>query len=230
MGMTFLFVPGAWTGAWIWQALKQKLEKQNHKVYTITLSGLNSESENRDFGLQDHVDDVKKLIQQHSLTDLILVGHSYSGFVIGQVADQIPDKISRLIFIEAFLPTAGKNLLQAAELDPEEETRAIKENDGKWPPPTLESLRQQPHLATEQVKYLNNNFVDHPAKSVTDKATIKSNKLDIPSVFIGEELSLSDEQKSVYGKVEFRELNGGHWTMLTELEKLTKILNEIATA
>lgn len=228
MKKVFLFVPGAWMGSWIWKDLKQNLEKQNHKVYSITLSGLNSKNENKNFGLQDHVNDVKNFIHKQSLTNILLVGHSYSGFVIGQVADQIPNKISKLIFVEAFFPTNGENLLQTANLDLHEETNAIKKNNGKWPMPTPLELKYQPYLSTEHIDFLIKNLIDHPAKSVQDKANILSNKIAIPSVFVGGKIKLSKEQKSLYGKVDFYKLDGGHWPMLSELKKLTDILNNIA--
>ncbi len=225
MKKIFLLVPGAWMGKWIWSDLKENLERLNHKVLSITLSGLESQNANKDVGLQDHVDNVKEFVANNSLSDLTLVGHSYSGFVIGQVADQIPDKISQLIFIEAFLPIDGQNLFQGAGLDQKEENQAIKENNGSWPPPKLEELRQQSHMTKEQVEYLNKNLIDHPAKSVQDKANIKSDEIKVKSIFIGGKLNLSDKQKSVYGDVEFYELKGGHWPMLSETKKLTEILN-----
>ncbi len=229
MKKPFLFVPGAWMGAWVWNDVTKILKKQNHTVYSITLRGLHSEHDNKDAGLQDHVDDVKHFVQTHALTDIILVGHSYSGFVIAQVADQIPDKISTLIFIEAFLPTNGKTLFQVAELDPKEENQAIEANAGKWQPPTREDLAQQPHLTPELADYLANKLIDHPAKTVTDKAIIKSEEFDVPSIFIGRHLNLTDAQKALYGNVEFHALDGGHWTMLSTPDKLAELLYTIAT-
>lgn len=229
MSKTFLLVPGAWMGKWIWSDLVQNLEKLHHNVHSLTLSGLHSDGENKDAGLQDHVDDVKDFINKKNLTNLILVGHSYSGFVIGQIADQIPDKISKLIFIEAFLPINGQNLFHGAGLDPVKEYQAIDDNNGKWPPPKLSELSQQPYLTKQQVDYLNDHLTDHPARSVREKATIKSDKIRVPSAFIGGRLSLSDEQKLVYGEVGFHELNGGHWPMLSETEKLTEMLNKIVS-
>lgn len=227
MKKTFLLVPGAWMGQWIWEELKKNLENLSHNVYSITLSGLNSENEDKDFGLQDHVDDVKKFIVQRELSELSLVGHSYSGFVIGLVADQIPEKIKELIFVEAFLPIDGQNLFQGAGLDPKEENEAIGNNNGNWPPPKLEELKQQSHMTKEQIEYLSENLIDHPARSVQEKAKINSDKINPLSKFIGAKLKLTDKQKSLYGKVDFYELNGGHWPMLSETKKLTEILNEL---
>lgn len=229
MAKTFLFVPGAWMGKWIWKDLEHNLEKLNHKVYSITLSGLSSAYENKNFGLQDHVNNVKELIENENLHDLILVGHSYSGFVIGQVADQISSKISKLIFVEAFLPTNDENLFEGAGLDPKEENKAIETNNGNWPPPTLDELRQQSYMTSEHVEYLSNNLIHHPAKSVQEKTKIESDNIKIQSTFVGGKLNLSDEQKKLYGKVKFYKLNGGHWPMLSKLEKLTDVLDKIAT-
>ena len=223
-------IPGAWMGKWAWKDLKENLEGLNHKVHSMTLSGLNAEDSDKDFGLQDHVNDLKLFIENRDLTDVIVVGHSYSGLVIGQLADQIPERISKLIFVEAFLPINGENLFQAAGLDPKEENKAINDNGGKWPPPKLEELRRQSHMTSDEVEYLNKNLIDHPAKSVREKASIKSDRIGIPSTFVGAELNLSDAQKALYDKLDFRELNGGHWPMLSESDKLTKILDEIATA
>ena len=230
MKRTFLLLSGAWMGKWIWNDLKKNLEKLNHVVYAITLSGLESKNTSKDFGFQDHVADVRNFIETHSLSDLILVGHSYSGFIIGQVADQMPEKISKLIFIEAFLPVDGQNMIQGAGLDRKEENQAIEENNGKWPPPTLSELQRQSYMTEKQTEYLSKRLIDHPARNIQEKTSIKSEKISIPSTFVGAKLNLSDEQKSLYGKVDFRELNGGHWPMLSELEKLTKIVDEIATA
>ena len=214
-------------GKWIWEDLKKNLEDLNHMVYSTTLRGLNSENENKDFGLQDHVDDVKKFISENKLTEVSLVGHSYSGFVIGQVADQIPENIRELIFVEAFLPVNGQYLFQGAGLDTKEENKVIEKNGGKWPPPNYEELKLQFHMTEKQVEYLSENLVDHPARSVQEKAKIDSDRINPHSKFMGAKLNLNDEQKLLYGEVDFNEFNGGHWPMLSEPKKLTDILNKL---
>jgi pimeloyl-ACP methyl ester carboxylesterase len=42
---------------------------------------------------------------------VILCGHSYGGFVIGGVADQIPDQIRALLYLDAFVPEDGECVL-----------------------------------------------------------------------------------------------------------------------
>jgi pimeloyl-ACP methyl ester carboxylesterase len=40
----------------------------------------------------------------------VLVGHSYGGVVIARLAEEIPDRIRRLVFWNAFVPQAGNSL------------------------------------------------------------------------------------------------------------------------
>ena len=42
---------------------------------------------------------------------MILCGHSYGGFVISGVADQIPDQIRALLYLDAFVPEDGECVL-----------------------------------------------------------------------------------------------------------------------
>jgi pimeloyl-ACP methyl ester carboxylesterase len=51
------------------------------------------------------------LIKWEELSDVILCGHSYAGCVITGVADQVPDRIRALIFLDAFVPENGESLM-----------------------------------------------------------------------------------------------------------------------
>lgn len=227
MGKTFLLIPGAWMGQWVWDDLKSRLEKRDHHVHTLTLRGLKPDKDAKAVGLQDHVDDVIQYMNERGLADVILVGHSYSGVVVAQVADRIPDNLAQLVFVEAFLPVHGQNLLECAGLDVDEEIRVIENNNGTWPPPTLTELRHQPYLSEVQVNHLHQKLTDHPGRTVRDPVGIRSERLPVPSVFIGEHLGLSDRQKALYGHVSHHTLPGGHWPMLTKPEELAKTLSTL---
>ena len=45
----------------------------------------------------------------------VLVGHSYGGMVITGVADRIPERIRRLVYLDAFLPESGETALGLAD-------------------------------------------------------------------------------------------------------------------
>jgi pimeloyl-ACP methyl ester carboxylesterase len=61
----------------------------------------------------NHTQQVKDLVQQIERQDLrnfVVVGHSHGGTVIARLADEIPDRIRRLVFWNAFVPERGHSL------------------------------------------------------------------------------------------------------------------------
>ena len=44
MPHTFVLVHGAWHGGWCWRRVSDLLERQGHKVFTPTLTGLGERS------------------------------------------------------------------------------------------------------------------------------------------------------------------------------------------
>ena len=112
--MEFILVPGAWAGGWLWDEVAQELRKKGHETHQLTLSGLDGKSDPGDVRLKTHVEDVRSYIASRDLHSVVLVGHSYSGFVVGQAASQHPALIDHTIFVEAFLPVAGRSLLEVS--------------------------------------------------------------------------------------------------------------------
>src|SRR5205814_10507732 len=58
--------------------------------------------------LELHIQDVVQLFEMEDLRDAVLVGHSYGGMVVTGVADRIPERIGRLVYLDAFVPANGK--------------------------------------------------------------------------------------------------------------------------
>jgi pimeloyl-ACP methyl ester carboxylesterase len=112
---TFVLVHGAWHGGWCWRRVADLLEKKGHKVYTPTLTGLCDRSHLLDSktNLSTHITDVANLIAWESLKDIVLVGHSYGGFVISGVAEKAQPAISSIVYLDAFLPDNGEALIDA---------------------------------------------------------------------------------------------------------------------
>jgi pimeloyl-ACP methyl ester carboxylesterase len=109
----YLLVHGAWHGGWCWKRVLPLLRAAGHDVFTPTLTGLGEREHlmSPDIGLQTHIDDVLGVIRYEDLHNVILVGHSYAGMVIAGVADQMPERIARLVYLDAFVPENGKALI-----------------------------------------------------------------------------------------------------------------------
>ncbi|MBI3759234.1 MAG: alpha/beta fold hydrolase, partial [Deltaproteobacteria bacterium] len=106
---TFVLVHGAWHGGWCWRRVSDLLEKQGHKVFTPTLTGLGERSHLLCAGINitTHVTDVVNLIKWEGLSDVVLCGHSYGGMVVSGVAEQRADAITSIVFLDAFMPDDG---------------------------------------------------------------------------------------------------------------------------
>src|ERR1700730_16056499 len=105
----FLLVHGGMVGGWCWKKVCHGLEDQGYKVLAPTLTGLGDREHlgNPNVDLEVHLTAVAKVMFYEECDDVILVGHSYGGMVITGVADRIPHKIKRLIYLDALIPKDG---------------------------------------------------------------------------------------------------------------------------
>ena len=109
----FVLVHGAWIGGFCWRPNAQALRKAGHEVYTPTMTGLGERIHlmNPSINLDTHITDIVNVIKYEELSDVVLVGHSYGGMVITGVADALPDRITSLVYLDAFMPKNGQSLV-----------------------------------------------------------------------------------------------------------------------
>src|SRR6266480_552113 len=108
---TFLLVPGAWLGGWCWRYVAADLRAAGHTVIPATLTGLGERAHllSRKIDLDTHISDLVSLFEYEDLHHVILVGHSYGGVVITGVAEQVPARIQRLVYLDASVPRDGES-------------------------------------------------------------------------------------------------------------------------
>ncbi len=112
---TYVIVHGAWGGGWAFREVDRLLTADGHKVYRPTLTGLGEKVHlaNPGINLTTHIMDIVNVILFEDLHDVVLVGHSYGGMVITGVMDRVPDRIKRVIFLDATAPNDGESENQA---------------------------------------------------------------------------------------------------------------------
>jgi pimeloyl-ACP methyl ester carboxylesterase len=109
---TFVLVHGAWSGGHVWRPNARALRQAGHDVYTPTLTGVGERSHLLRAGidLDTQIADVLNVIKYEQLSDIVLCGHSYGGMVVTGVADAVPERISSLVYLDAFVPENGQAL------------------------------------------------------------------------------------------------------------------------
>lgn len=115
---TYVLVHGAWQAPYVWDSVQADLVKNGNKVIVVTLPGHGSDTTPPHLlSLDVYRDAVIKAIGEAD-SNVILVGHSMGGMVITSVAEKIPHKIRKLVYIGAFLPATGQALTDLAYSDP----------------------------------------------------------------------------------------------------------------
>jgi pimeloyl-ACP methyl ester carboxylesterase len=113
---TFVLVHGAWMGGWCYTKTARLMRAQGHDVFVVTLTGLGDRAHLSHPGitLSTHIQDVVSVFEYEDLRDVVLVGHSYGGMVIAGASARVAERISNLVYLDAFLPADGQSLWDIA--------------------------------------------------------------------------------------------------------------------
>lgn len=125
----FALVHGAFGGAVSWRRLSPLLRQRGHDVFAPSLTGLGDRAHlgGPQTNLSTHIQDVVGIIEHWDLGGVVLVGHSYGGFVITGVADRVPERIAHLVYLDALLPRDGES---GMDLEGADQLRAMELEDG----------------------------------------------------------------------------------------------------
>ena len=115
--VTYVLVHGAWQAPYVWDNVKATLEKNGDHAVVVELPAHGSDQTAPQTLSIDVYRD--KVIESLNKIDgkVILVGHSLGGMIISAVAEKVPAKIRKLVYIGAYLPANGQSLLDLANTD-----------------------------------------------------------------------------------------------------------------
>ena len=102
--LTFVLVHGAFQTGAIWDQTASVLRGN-----APTLAG-HRPGDQMTLAHADAVASLTMYLDDHDLSDVVLVGHSIGGAYIAQAAEQTLSRIKRLVFLSAFVPAAGHAL------------------------------------------------------------------------------------------------------------------------
>ena len=132
-GSRFLFVHGAWHGAWSFDLLRLELDRRRVGSEAIDLPSLGDDptpcvEATFDAGVEHIVD---RLGTRRNWT---LVGHSFGGFYVTEAALRASGKVRNVVYLAGYVPNAGDDWKTINDLAPAtDEFRASfrKDEDAK---------------------------------------------------------------------------------------------------
>lgn len=115
-GQTYVLVHGALLGEFSWTRVERRLVAGGNTVITLDLPGHGADQTPVDqITLNSYRDAVVRAIGERS--NVVLVGHSFGGVVVSQVAEAIPTKISKLVYLAALIPQNGESANSLSMMD-----------------------------------------------------------------------------------------------------------------
>jgi pimeloyl-ACP methyl ester carboxylesterase len=107
---TYVLVHGSWHDGAAWQPVIEYLASKGHQAFGPTVAG-HGQGVDKNVNHAQSVQSIVDFIVENELSEVVLLGHSYGGTIISKVVEQIPERIKRLIFWNAFVLNDGESLL-----------------------------------------------------------------------------------------------------------------------
>lgn len=232
---TFVLVPGAWLGGWCWRRVTPLLEEKGHRVLTPTLTGLGERSHllSEAVDLETHIQDVVNVMTWEDATNVILVGHSYAGFVVTGVADRVPDRAATLVYLDTSIPGDGEAFFDYWPAEMRSHIESAAERNGGWP--VEEDLGPDgADIAAEDLAWIQSLGSPHPVGTLGQALQVENATAPVRQrAYIA--CKPAREQFADYLQpfrddpaLQFIDIESGHWPMFSAPEALASGLIEIS--
>jgi pimeloyl-ACP methyl ester carboxylesterase len=234
---TFVVAHGAWVGGWSWKKVRPMLRGRGHEVFTPTYTGIGERSHLAapSIGLGTHIQDLIAVIEYEDLHDVVLVGHSYGGIVATGVADRVPERVARVVYLDAFVPHDGQSMF---DLQPEEARFSMREQarttGAGW---MMDPMDLPPDTAEADVTWASPRRVRQPIMTFEESIHLTGACETLPRTYIfcapprpGDIFRQFVRRAQTEPGWTYREIESSHNPQITAPEALAALLDEIAVS
>lgn len=218
--MDVILIPGFWLDASSWDQVTPALEGAGHRVRALTLPGHESKDADRSgIRLRDHVEVVVVAIDEAD-GPVVLVGHSGGGAIAHAAADARPDRVARVVYVDAGPLGNGGTI-----------NDELPVADGEIPLPDWSEFGEEDlvDLDDHLRKAFRARAIPHPAAVASDPQVLTDDRrYDVPATIIACEFSSEQLQEwiaqghpyvaelAAMHDVEYIDLPTGHWPQFTK--------------
>ena len=223
--VTYVVCHGGWSAGWAWRKMRPLLDEgPNTALYTPTYTGVGERAHlgRPDITLDTHIQDILGVLEMEDLRDVTLIGHSYGGMVATGVADRARERVRRLIYLDAFVPSDGQSLYAI--------TGQVPKPDADWrvPPRPL-----PPDTSPEDVAWARPRRGPQPLGTFTTPLRLTSEARLPPRAYIRcTRLMPDDPMHSSYERARasgwpMREIDASHNPHITAPALLAEVLADL---
>lgn len=235
MEQTILVAHGAWSAGWVWKKMHARLSAAGLRLVTPTYTGLGERAHlaTPAIDLHTHVQDLLNVVTYEDLDGFVLLGHSYGGMVATQVADRIPEKIAKLVYLDAFVPRDGESLLDLLTPEAAQAFRErVKAGDGWRAPPNPTPA----DTSAEDAAWIEARRLPQPAQTFETRVRLSRGDTTIPRTYIrclrtyGSDVFAPFEARAQREGWPTHRMDASHSPHVTAPDALATLLREIVGA
>ncbi|MFI9720431.1 alpha/beta fold hydrolase [Streptomyces sp. NPDC052396] len=236
-----VLVPGFWLGAWVWADVARELRASGHEVYPVTLTGVGERAGEAtpEVGVRTHIADLARVIEDNDLREVLLVAHSGATVPVTGVAERLPGRIGRLVYLDSAPLPSGVSVLGANSPRVREEwARQVAERgEGRLlPPPSFERTDGAAELAgltDEHLARLRELATPEPYAAATGSLELPDGLPPVPRSLIcctstpEQVREWADSGHPLFAPLagmEVWHLPTGHWPMISRPRELAALL------
>lgn len=234
---TYVLVHGAWADESAWGFVRNQLAlRANVEVVNLPAHGADN-TYGVGVGLKNYVKTVADVVNRQP-GKVILVGHSMAGMIISQVAEQLPGKIDKLIYVSAYLPRNGESASGITNAFLNNKPIEAFEFNKDY---TLVSIKKEaiaPVVCADCPQYMKETLVKYhrpePVQGLNDKVSLSGKFAAVPKYYIATRqdmavpYDLQQQMIKANGTVKkVFEMNTSHLPFVVQPEEFLKIIANI---
>jgi pimeloyl-ACP methyl ester carboxylesterase len=225
---TFVLVHGCYQGGWIWKLVASRLRAAGHTVLAPSLDGCGERASSIRPGIdtESHAEEIANLLVYEDLRDVVLVGTSTGGMTVAKAAELRPDRIARLVFVDAIALQDGTSVQDVVASPPQAHETHVSIG------PSAEQARDRTFAGLEpQLRdWALERITLHPAAVIRNPVRLGDfwqREWDATVIWCRRSSNPGEAHQRDYAtrlKAAWYELDTGHYPMLSAPDSLVELL------